>query len=164
MSNVESFKQHVSKNANMREVAERVAADYIQHARDLGVNIQQEDLYQLSAYRLHVLTGTAVDSDWTHEARIRMPQFQRLAEEEAALEAIMDAQNSRHEEELAKFAALKPDARMNASRGTASGIRKGSQTKRALTPAQRAEAVRTLEKSGVRGTGRIALARKLGLE
>jgi len=165
MNNAESFKILLETDAALNAAFQEVAAQYIQEAHDAGIRISLDDLTEISAVRIHAMTGQAV-GDWKAEAQAQLPAFQRAAEEREALAAIMDTQADRHEEELAKVNAMKPDQRMSTARamGATSTIVKGSHTKKDLTPQERAAPVRQLENSGVRGSARIALARQLGLD
>ena len=164
MNNTQTFRALLETDHKLNAVFQEVAAQYIQEAHDAGIRVTLDDLMELSAVRLHAMTGQAV-GDWKAEAHAQLPAFKRAAQEREAFQAIMDTQAERHEEELAKVNAMKPEDRISTARamGATSAMMKGSQTKRDLTPEETAAAVRQIENSGVRGSARIAEARRLGL-
>jgi len=162
MNNAASFKALLETDAKLSAKFQEVAAGYIQEAHDAGIRITLNDLMELSAVRLHAMTGEAI-GDWKAEASAQLPAFQRRSEEEAAMQAIMDTQSARHDEELERLAAMRPEERMSAARSMRQTQRvQGSITKRDLTPQERAAAIAEVQKYP--RSMQIGKARELGLE
>lgn len=163
-NNADNFRALLQTDAALRSTFDEIATAYIEEAIAAGITIGPDDLCEITAIRLHAMTGEPAD-DWMAEAHAKLPAFQKAEAERMAFEAILDAQHERHDEEAARLAAMKPDERITHARalGATSKIRSGSQTKRDLTPEETAAAVVQVEKSGLRGAARMGLARRLGL-
>jgi len=162
MNNTASFKTLLETDAGLNSKFQEVAAGYIQEAHDAGIRVTLNDLMELSAVRLHAMTGEAI-GDWQAEANAQLPAFQRRAEEEAAMQAIMDNQSERHDEELERLAAMRPEERMSAARSMRQTQRvQGSTTKRDLNAQERAAAIAEAQKYP--RSMQIGKARELGLE
>lgn len=163
MNNAESFRALLQSDAALNASFEQIAATYIEEAHAAGITIRPDDLCEISAVRIHAMTGEP-SGDWLAEAHAKLPAFKKAEAERLAFQAILDSQNERHDAETERLAAMKPDERITHARamGATSTIMKGSQTKRDLTPEETAAAVRKVE--SVRGaTAKLGLARKLGL-
>lgn len=164
MDSTESFRALLQSDAALNAKFEEIAAGYIEEASAAGITIRADDLCEIAAVRLHAMTGEP-SGDWMAEAYAMLPAFKKAEAERLAFQAIMDSQHERHNEEAERIAALKPDQRITHARamGATSKIKSGSQTKRDLSPEEVASAVAQVEQSGLRGSAKIQLARRLGL-
>ena len=128
-----------------------------------GINVAKEDLAKLDSVRLYVLTGEVI-GDYREQARLALPEFARAAEARELREAIAREDHARHAEALDQLDGMKPDEKIRHARsiGAVAGPRKGSATKRDMTPDEKAAALARIEK--MPRSMRIGEARRLGLE
>ncbi|WJY23047.1 hypothetical protein QTA57_08220 [Fontisubflavum oceani] len=124
-NNTQSFRALLETDAALAATFDTISAEYIEEAQAAGISITKDDLCEITAVRLHALTGEK-SGDWKQEAHAKLPAFQKAEAERMAFQAIMDNQHERHDAENERLAAMKPDARITHARamGATSGLKK----------------------------------------
>jgi hypothetical protein len=163
MSNqTESFRAILQNDSKLLATWNEVSTKLVADAAAKGVTITPENMMELSAIRLHVLTGDdSFLADWEAQAKQSLPAWKKIEQERELIQAIGDREHAKHEAAQTHLASMTPEEKMRHARSNNLGQKAAPAVERPSTPEAEAAAIAECERFS--GGARIAAARRLGL-
>ncbi len=160
----ENFRHAVAGSDALTARWNAVADAAIETAAREGIAVTRQELMQLDAIRIHVISGQEAGVDWRSEAETKLPAFAQKAESRKFREALDSANEEEAEKARRDIMARSPSERMRLAREAGESHAKPVTTKKDLTASERAKVIAELDAAGIKGSERIKRAREAGLE
>lgn len=159
----DTFRAQVAASPELQARWHTITDQLISEAREkLGVELEKQDLASLSAVKLFVYTGEMI-GDALEQCQKTLPAMKKAVELRELREAISREDHANHESALEALNSKSPAERMRLAResgATLPGAESGDEPE-PMAPNAKAAALARL--SNLRGSARIAEARRLGL-